>query len=105
MSNAPTVNKLTGDDVKGTLWGAVGAAAVAVFLAPTLSRWLGIGGILAILIAGAAVAYFFTGTWRQMGQGAVTFALASLAMAYIGPMFARFAPGGDSGSDALTAGL
>ena len=98
MSNAPTVNKLTGDDVKGTLWGVVGAAAVAVFLAPLLSKYLGIGGVFAIIIAGAAVAYFFSGKLRLMGQGAVTFGLASLAMAYIGPMLHRINPfgGGDA---------
>lgn len=104
MTNPPTVQKLTGDDVKTLAWGVVGAAAVAVFVAPMVSKYLGIGPTLALILAGLAVAWFFSGTLRKMGQGAVVFGLGSLAVSYLGPMLQRVNPlSRAGGSDPLFA--
>ena len=88
------VNKATGESVSGLVWMVAGAAAVAVFLAPLVSRYLGISATLALILGGVALAYFAKGGLRKAGQGAAVFGIASWAMTLLGPLFASINPFG-----------
>lgn len=93
MTSDGIVQKGTGETVRGLLWMAAGAAFVAVVVAPYLTRMLGIGAALAMILAGVAIAYFTGGGFRKAAQGAAMFGVASLAMTYLAPIFARVVPG------------
>jgi hypothetical protein len=80
------VQKATGESLGGLGWMVVGAAALAVFVAPLVSRYLGISATIALIVAGVALAYFGTGGIRKAGQGAAVFGIASWAMGYLAPM-------------------
>ena len=86
------VQKTTGESVKGLLVMAAGAAVVAVLVAPYIQKYLGISVTLALILGGAALAYFGKGIFKQMGQGAAVFGVTSWAMSMLAPLFANFAP-------------
>lgn len=85
------VQKVTGESTKTVIWMVAGAAAVAVFVAPLLQRYLPISATLALIIAGAALAYFGKGAIKSAGQGAAFVGISSYAMSLIAPIFGGLA--------------
>lgn len=92
MPETPSVEKLTGEDVKGTAWGVIGATVAVVVLAPIVAKYLGISATLALIIAGIGLAYFGRGLVRKMGQGAAMFGLTSWVVAMLGPVVQKMNP-------------
>lgn len=86
------VQKATGESVKGLLVMAAGAAVIAALVAPFITKYLGVSSTLAIILGGAALAYFGKGLFRQLGQGAAVFGVTVWAMGFLGPMLERFTP-------------
>lgn len=86
MSTTDVVQKTTGESVKGLLVMAAGAAVIAVLVAPYIQKYLGISATLALILGGAALAYFGKGIFKGMGQGAALFGVASWAMSFIAPL-------------------
>lgn len=82
-----TLEKATGESMSGLAWMVAGAAAVAVFLAPLISKYLGISATFALILGGIALAYLGKGGLRKAGQGAAVFGIASFAMGYLTPIF------------------
>lgn len=65
---------------------AAGAAVIAVLVAPYIQKYLGISAGLALVLGGAALAYFGKGIFKQMGQGAALFGVASYAVGFLAPL-------------------
>jgi Kef-type K+ transport system membrane component KefB len=83
----------TGETPSGLMWMVLGAAALVAVVAPILSAKLGISPLISVIVAGVALAYFAKGNFRKAGQGAAVYGIASLAMAYVGPMLSNIAGG------------
>ncbi|HWG92546.1 MAG TPA: hypothetical protein VNZ52_16995 [Candidatus Thermoplasmatota archaeon] len=107
-SETNAVQTATGESGKSLAFMVVGAVAVAVLVAPLISRFLPVGATWAMILAGAAVAYFAKGAIKKAGQGAVIFGLATVAMQFLGPILSKINPFGGSeaaSSNPALAGL
>lgn len=103
MSDSP-VEKATGESARGLIVMVVGAAAIAAIVAPFLSNMLRIGMTAALVLAGAALAYFGKGWLRKAGQGAVVTAVFAFVMPYVTGLIGNLTGGLFGGGAAASSG-
>ena len=79
----------TGESTSSLLWLAVGAAVGAAIVAPMLASWLGLSYEIALVLGGAAIAYFASGAIKKAGHGSALLGVGLLAVRYVAPLFGR----------------